>query len=225
MKTNNQIVGFNDEKGILKEKIKMPFSGILSKSFARRHYEKQLLESPTRIPPKTFATDNDVTNFEDSENIITNYSNLKIQNYIYKNRVYGLYLIEKEKDDFYYILIDEKRQYTDGFIRYKYNKYNYFTLNGVWSYIFAQGLISNFMINWVFKHQKLILSSTVTTPSGEGFIKKLIQYCLDNHIETGLFYEEDNKFIPFKQNDDLNIAWSGIGVDKQVYFKTGNKNE
>ena len=57
MKTSDPfITDFDDENGILKEKIKMLVSGIFSKSFARWFSEKEMLEeSPISCPFQEFS--------------------------------------------------------------------------------------------------------------------------------------------------------------------------
>lgn len=217
------LMPIDDDDGIFLEKAEMP-SGIMSKSY-KRYYQETLNESPVRTNTGLeVAYDTDGVNAEDAKTLFKQYSNLIIGMYVFKTMKMNIYSFAKNSIEKFYILISgdkEEKAYIQGYIKYYFDANKYFTLDGVWHkiFLFGNGMMTDFTTNWLFKQHKLILSGNVTTPQGEKYLKRLINYCFNNNIETGIY--SNNQFQKFNELiDNVDDAWTKKGLNKQIYFRS-----
>lgn len=124
-----------------------------------------------------------------------------------------------------YALIPENMVCIMGYVRIVIID-KHVTTNGIWNHsIGGKGLIYNFFIKWLLPHYKLVISDDSTTPKGEMFWKKIIQYGLSNNKECGVYIlaepnlNRPEQFTKMNTLEEFESAWSERGFTKRIYIK------
>lgn len=218
----------------LNEEYTLPLSNQKTKSFKRFYLESLLQESPMRSgvwqnPPYEDWAYNQM----EALNLIEGKVGELVDTFEHINKVRIYKTIKNDKwtgTIITFFLIPEKMNAIMGSVKIinglKLVGKNYHFTNGIWNSSFGgKGLIYNFFIKWLLPHYKLIISDISTSPLGELFWKKIIQYGLNNNKECGIYImpepnlKREELFKQMHNIGEVETAWSEQGFIKRLYIK------
>lgn len=216
-----------DDQFLMDEQI-TPITQKKTKSFKRFYLESLLNESPLRykgdwrnIPLEDWTYNQTEANSfrEGLKGKLIDYFQ-----YLGNVRIYQVPNIENDSTEF--ALIPETMQTILGYVKIVFIN-NYATTNGIWNHqINGKGLVYNFFINWLIPHYELLISDKTTTPLGEAFWKKIIEYGLKHNKECGIFTEAETnlqqpeQFQKLDKIEDFEKAWTENGFAKRIYIQS-----
>lgn len=227
-----------DEKSLVDEQI-LPISKKPTKSFRRfcletALYESLITESPLRAEGIFITNLSEwVYNLAEAKDYIEGRKGKFIENFYHRGEISiyrNDYIDQKYGSTTDYALIVKTLPMIVCHIRLLNSKnianHDIVLTKGIWNDMTSGvGVAFAFFTKWLLPNYKMIISDNTTGKLGENFWWKMIEYCLTNNKECGI-YILDNKsikqkeeVIPLLNKKAFNDAWDKLGSIKRIYIK------
>lgn len=227
-----------DEKSLVNEQF-LPISKKPTNSFRRFYletvlYESRLNESPIRAEGAFITNLGEwLYNSAEAKDYIEGRKGKFIENFYYRGEI-SIY-----KNDFIdtkygstteYALIVKSLPMIIGHVRLLNRKNSanrdIVLTKGLWNDMTSgSGVIFAFFTIWLLQKYKIIISDNITSKLGENFWWKMIEYCLHNNKECGIYILADSltkqkeEIIPLSNKKSFTDAWDKLGSIKRIYIK------
>lgn len=184
--------------------------------------EYYLKESPQLINNIEFIYDNKVENIEQAQQLVKNHPEDKVDTFSYNNIECGVYLYEKRRNEWFYVLVSENSPVVLGVIRFEKKDDAIYT-SGLWNSFMMQGLVFAFFTHYVIMRYHTVISDAITTQHGMKFWLKMANWALQNKKETGIFDASKNTFRDITDIKIIEQSFSKLldSQNERVYVSQG----